>query len=64
MECSTKGVAYDLEDIMYRLERWYTGVGGDSIRIDLLRFVVAEVDLDEALSEEKDMEDAIDVRGA
>ena len=44
---------------MYGLDRRYTGVRVDGIRIDLLRIICQKIDLSNPLFEEKDIEDAI-----
>lgn len=42
----------------------YTGVRGDGIQVDLLRIMHPKVDLGNPLSEEKDIEDALDLCGS
>ena len=44
---------------MYGLDRRYTGVRVDSIRIDLLRIICQKIDLSNPLLEEKHIENAV-----
>ena len=45
--------------MMYGLDRKYTGVRGDGIRVNLLRIVSQKTNLSNFLFAEKDIEDAI-----
>jgi len=45
--------------MVYGLGRWYTGVRGDGIHVDLLRIISQKIDLSNPLVEEEHIKDAI-----
>jgi hypothetical protein len=57
-DTSPKSVIISLNNL-YGRDRWYTGVRGDSIRVNLLRIISPKTNLGNPLFEEKDIEDTL-----